>query len=73
MATTLKKNVVEYLYVVHCTVDGVGCEEFVQAESDNIAKQKAMANLTRIYDNVGELCIVSVERISIDEYGEDEV
>lgn len=71
MATTLRKNVVECLYVVRCLVNGVGFNEFVKAESDDVAKQKAMANLQRVYDDDYELQIVGMERITPDSYGED--
>lgn len=73
MSVSIKKNVVESLYVVHCLVSGVGCNEFVKAESDNVAKAKAMSNLRRVYEDVGECTIVSLERIDPNEVEEEEV
>lgn len=72
MAATLRKNVVERMYVVHCLVSGVGCKEFVRAECDSVARNKALANLERVYEGVGEYQIVSVESIEPESTGEDE-
>ena len=71
---TIKKNVVEHLYVVHCLVNGVGCNEFVKAETDTVARRKALSNLVRIYGvhpGVGDYEIVGAERIDEESVPED--
>lgn len=73
---TLRKNVVEHLYVAHCLVNGVGCDEYVRAETDTVARSKALSKLIRIYSaypGMGEYQVAGVERIAEDDIPEDVV
>ena len=65
--STIRKNVVEHWYLAHCLVNGVGCDEFVRAETDTIARARALSKLVRIYSahpGMGEYEVVGVERIA---------
>ena len=64
---TLRKNVVTHLYVVHCTVNGKPHDEQVHAESEAVAKAKALRNMQRSYEGIGEYRINSLQRINPDE------
>lgn len=68
---TLRKNVVSYLYVVHCSIDGKKKKAFVQAESDAIARSKALNEMMRDYklNNAVDFQITGLERIDPSETG----
>lgn len=68
---TLRKNVVSYLYVVHCSIDGKKKKAFVQAESDAIARSKALNEMMRDYklNNAVDFQITGLERIDPNETG----
>lgn len=66
---TLRRNVVSYLYVVHCSIDGKKKKAFVKAESDATARSKALAELMNEYKTNGavDFQIISLERIDPEE------
>lgn len=65
----LRKNVVSYLYVVHCSIDGIQKKAFVKAESDAVARSKALAELMNEYKTNGavDFQVISLERIDPEE------
>lgn len=64
---TLRRNVVSYLYVVHCCVDGKKKKAFVQAESDATARAKALNEMMRDYPKAVDHQVILLERIDPDE------
>ena len=66
---TLRRNVVIYLYVVHCSIDGRRKKAFVKAESDATARSKALAELMNDYKTNGavDFQIISLERIDLEQ------
>lgn len=64
---TLKRNVVSYLYAVHCSIDGKKKDTFVQAESDATARTKAINDLMREYPKAADFQVIWLERIDPEE------
>lgn len=60
---TLRRNVVSYLYVVHCRIDGKNKNAFVQAESDATARSKAIREMTNEHPKAVTIQVLSLERI----------
>ena len=65
--STIRKNVVSYLYVVHCSIDGKKKKAFVQAESDAIARSKALNEVMRDYKDGVDFQVLKLERIDTNE------
>lgn len=64
---TLKRNVVSYLYAAHCSVDGKKKDAFIQAESDAIARAKAVNAIMRDNPKAVDFQVIWLERIDPDE------
>lgn len=64
---TLRRNVVSYLYVVHCRIDGKNKNAFVQAESDATARSKAIREMTNEHPKAVAIQVISLDRIDPDE------
>ena len=64
---TIKRNVVNHLYVVHCTVDGKKKNAFVQAECDANARSKAINEMMRENPKAVDFQVIWLERIDPDE------
>lgn len=60
---TLRRNVVSYLYVVHCGIDGKKKNAFVEAESDATARSKAILEMTKEHPKAATIQVLSLERI----------
>ena len=64
----VKRNVVEYLYVVHAKI-GDGKYKFrVQAESDEMAKTKAQRAMKLRFNDEKHCEVTGVERIEPDDF-----
>ena len=65
--STIRRNVVSYLYVVHCSIDGKKKKAFVQAESDAAARSKALNEMMRDHKNGVNFQVLKLERIDTNE------
>ena len=64
---TLRRNVVSYLYVVHCSIDGKKKKAFIKAESDATARAKALNEMMHDYPKAVDHQVIQLERIDHDE------
>lgn len=62
------RNVVEYLWVVHARIGGSKYLFRVKAESEEQAKERARRQATERFNGESKMEIVSVEKITPDDF-----
>lgn len=65
---SFRKNVVEFLYVVHARMNGTKYQFRVKAESEENAKSKAQRDMSVRFNHAGSMEIVGVEKIEPDDF-----